>query len=597
MRRIHPFLGVILLCVFVLAPAAEAKEAKKIKIVSVQIDGNHVYSDGQIMRLMLSRPSGFLHRSYYYPEVFDDDQKHIIDYYEQNGYLDVKIASAHSTIDSTNWTARLSITIDEGELTHVEGLEIFGNSVFPDSMLLSEVHLRPGDAFKKKYIQDGMLSMLSMYADHGYIEAVVTPDIRINSEKHLALVDFTVNESSKFTIDKINIVGLKRTREYVVTRELLFKPGDVVHYSKLQESQRKLYLTGLFQSVFIRTQAAANGDSTQKDILVDIKESISSELGAKIGYGSVEKVNGEVDMSTTNLAGTARQIGADIYASFIKRRVETSFTEPWTFGTRFRTDINFFAEYLKEPGYNISRYGGKLTVGRSFARNSEISLSYRYENAMLNHVKVTTLPSDFDSKIRSVTLSLTNDTRDNLFNPTHGSYLEWSNDFAGAFLTGNYTFVRSVLIGKYFRQLRASTIVGSAITAGWMEYFGNSQDIPLNERFYAGGPNSLRAFNYHKVGPLQNNNVPLGGRYKLVWNVVEIRQSVYKIIGMTYFLDIGNIWYNISDAGIGDIRSDAGTGIFANTAIGILRLEYAFDLDRRSWEPPGKLYFSIGFAF
>ena len=587
----------IILILAISVPSAYSGSRKKMKIRQVEIGGNTALDNRRILRLMISRPSRFLKRVYYYPEILSDDLANVERYYQRIGYLDAKIEEVQVEFDSVNALVDLKIAIEEGPLTRVEGIAVFGNTVFDDSLLLQKVKLKKEDPFKRTEVQNGMLSMLSMYAEQGYLDAAVQPDIRINEDNHLALIDFIVIEGNQFSIANVRIDTLRKTQRHVVERELLFRQGEIVNYSRLQESQRRLYLTGLFESVFIRPVAASSGDSTRKDILIEVKESLSSEFNAKAGYGSVEKIGGKIEILTTNLSGSARKISAGVSANFIKRRVETSFTEPWTLNTRFRTDLNIFYEFLDEPGYQLSRYGGRLTEGRSIGRNSNVSLSYRYENGEIKHVNIFPLPADYDSKIRSLSLSLTRDTRDNIFNPKRGTYFEWTNEMAGAFLKGNNTFFRSVVRAKYFKSLDLNTIVGSAIEVGWIDYFGDSNEIPLSERFYAGGPNSLRGFEYEMVGPLHKREVPIGGNMKVVWNALEIRRAVYKIIGIGAFLDIGNVWRFVSQVKPSSLRTSAGAGIRANTSIGVLRLDYAFNLNPSDWEPAGQLYFSMGHAF
>ncbi|KPL07790.1 hypothetical protein AMJ86_02805 [bacterium SM23_57] len=586
-----------LLTLAISVSSAYSTTGKKMKIREVEINGNAAVDDHRILRLMISRPSKFLKRVYYYPEILTDDIANIERFYQRNGYLNAKIREFQVEFDSVNAYVDLKIAIEEGPLTRVEGIAVFGNTVFEDSLLLKKVKQKKEDPFKRTEVQNGMLSMLSLYAEEGYLNAAIQPDIRINEDNHLAIIDFIVKEGSQFAIADLRIDTLRKTRKNVVQRELLFKTGEIVRYSRLQESQRRLYLTGLFESVFIRPVATSSGDSTQKDILIEVKESLSSEFNAKAGYGSVEKVGGKVEILTTNLSGTARKISAGASANFIKRRVEMSFTEPWTLNTRFRTDLNLFFEFLDEPGYQLSRYGGKITEGRSLGRSSSVSLSYRYENGEIKHVNVYPLPTEYDTKIRSLSLSLTRDTRDNIFNPKRGTYSEWTNEIAGAFLKGNHTFFRSVVRVKCFKSLDLNTVVGSAIEVGWIDYFGDSNEIPLTERFYAGGPNSLRGFRYEMVGPLHNQEIPVGGNMKVVWNALEIRRAVYKIIGIGAFLDVGNVWSFVSQAKLPSLRTSIGAGIRANTSIGILRLDYGFNINPRDWEPSGQLYFSMGHAF
>lgn len=600
--KLTSYLNVLLLCLPALLVSQEssvfAKEvSKKLKVRSVTFEGNQAFSDHRLRKVMLTRPSRFLSPSYYYSQIFQDDIENLVLFYQQNGYLEAKIIDTLVSIDSTEWVTNIQVQVAEGELTRVEGVTLFGNTVFADSVLLQKIGIKPDDPFRRMEIQDATLSILTLYANKGYLDAEVKPDILINPETHRALIDFGIQEKNQFTIGGIHLEGLKKTKPRIIERELLFRPGEVVNYSRLLESQRRLYLTGLFQSVFIRPQPPADGDSTKKDILIELQENESLEFNLAVGYGSIEKARTRIEVFNTNLAGTALKAGVSTKISFVGRGMEASFTEPWTFGSRWRTDVNLLLEYLEEPGFHLTRKGGRLVVGRTFGKRSTASLTYRYEDAKLSKIKVSTIPEELKSNLRTLMLSLVYDTRDNLFNSKRGTYLEWNNELAGSFLRGTNTFMRSTGRFKYFYLWRHSTIIACALEIGWMDFFGTSHDIPLNERFYAGGPNSLRGFGYRLVGPLDAEEDPIGGRFKIVWNLLEIRQSLYKMIGVAIFADIGNVWSVPNDFHFEDLRTSAGFGFRANTPIGILRLDYGVNVKPKKGEPQGKLYFNMGQAF
>lgn len=582
----------------ILGSGLSAKEApKKFKVGSVTFEGNQAFSDHTLRKVMLTRPSGFLSPSYYYPEIFRDDLANLILFYQQNGYLEAQITDTLVSIDSTESSVGISVGVSEGELTRVEGISVFGNAVFRDSLLLHKIGIKVNDPFKRTKIQNATLSVLAHYANNGYLEAEVNPDIRVNSETHRALIDFVIQEKAQYTVAEIRLEGLKKTRPRVVRRELLFRPKEVIKYSRLLESQRRLYLTGLFQSVFIRPQPAAGGDSAKKDISIQLQENESIEFNVAVGYGSIDKARGRIEVFNTNWEGTALKFGLSTKASFINRGIEASFTEPWTFGFPWRTDVNLLLEYLEEPGFDLNRRGGRLVIGKSFGKRSTASLTYRYEDAKLSNIQVSAIPQEQKTNLRSLILSLIYDTRDNLFNSTSGTYMEWKNELAGSFLRGTDTFVRSVGRFKYFYPWKRSTILATALEIGWMDFFGKSRDIPLYERFYAGGPNSLRGFGYQMAGPLDAEDDPIGGRLKLVWNLLEIRQSLYKMIGVAFFADVGNVWLGPEDFHFNDLRNCVGLGLRANTPIGIVRLDYGINLQPQKEEPSAKLYFNMGQAF
>ena len=588
------FIFVLLLCA---GRQASGNDVKKLSVRSVSFMGNAAFMDSRLRGLMLTRPAAFLSPSKYHPEVLADDLANILIFYRQNGYLEAALIDTSVSIDSVDGKVDITIGINEGELTRVEDVTIFGNEFFSDSTVLSLVRFRRGDPLKRPLIENAVSSILSSYAENGFIDASVTPEVKINSESHLAMVDFLIKEKYRSAVDSVVITGLEKTRGKVVRRELQFRSGEYVKYSRLLDSQRNLYLTGLFESVFIRAIPNAENDSTKKNILIEIKEKKSSEFAFSLGYASIEKIRGRIELNTDNLRGTARKTGIAIEANFIKQGIMGSFSDPWTFGTRWQTDLNLFFQLRQEPGYDAKTYGGKITVGRKLSPFTKLSQSYRFENTRLSNVKIIEEELDIDPRIRSLILTLSHDTRDNLFNSQKGNYIAWSNELAGSFLQGSNTFVRSILVTKRFRPLGRESVLGSALEIGWMDSFGSDEEIPLNERFYTGGPISLRGFGYQLVGPLDAEGEPVGGKFKVVWNVLELRRSIYRILGGAVFIDAGNVWTDIKSAHFKDIRYDIGLGLRLNSPIGIARLDYGFNVDPEADEASGKLFLGMGQAF
>jgi len=204
---------------------------------------------------------------------------------------------------------------------------------------------------------------------------------------------------------------------------------------------------------------------------------------------------------------------------------------------------------------------------------------------------------DPKSNTRSVKVMFNRDTRDNLFDATKGFYLEASSEFGGFFTAKTRKFIRFNGQFKYFYPFNSLTIIGTSVELGIMDADGGLSYIPLHERFYTGGPNSMRGFEYEKLGPLDKKRIPIGGKIKFVWNLIEVRRTIYKMIGGVFFIDIGNVWLTSRDMGLRDVRFAIGLGLRVNTPIGLGRLDYGFNVDRQKHEPRGQLYFSMGQAF
>jgi outer membrane protein insertion porin family len=587
----------VLASILLLAVNSYGQRGDRPTVSSLRIEGNTAFPSERIAGLMAMRPGGFLRSTHYSKPVFQQDLANVLAFYDQNGYLNAKIADTLIQLDSSRNEISLALRIEEGPLTRLESITVLGNTVLSDSTLRSQVKLKPGAAFDRFAIEDGILDMLAEYADTGYLECAISPEISINQEVHLAMVDLTVTERRQSTISNIRIKGNEKTNASVVLRELSFKEGDIVDYSELLASQRRLYLTGLFSSVFVKPLPVSGVDSTRREILVDLKENLSGELFLTLGYGSVEKVRGKLEMSSTNVAGTARRLGIKLWASGIAQSIMLSATEPRTFGSHWQTDLNVYGELQQEPGYDLSKYGSRLAIGRRLWTNGRTSVTYRFENGKLSDIQTDSLPLDFRPQVRSLIFTINNDTRNDLFDPTRGTFVEWTAEVAGGLLKGNNSFVRSIWRAKRFWQLGRRTVLASSLELGVIDAFGNTTEIPINERFYAGGPTVLRSFGYQQAGPLDHDGVPLGGNVKLVWNLAELRRGIYKMLGAVVFVDIGNVWSRVTNVSVGDMRGSIGLGIRASTPIGIVRLDYAVNPDVRRFERRDRLYFSMGHAF
>jgi len=587
----------VILSLTLLSDTSVAENPRKPKIRTVTFDGNTTYPASRLQGLMLTRPSRFLATSRFHPEVFHDDLETLTAFYKQNGFLQARVVDTLVSFDSAAHSVDIAIGIEEGTRTYVEGVTAFGNEFFADSVLMRYIGLRKGDPLRRPIIEDAVVALLYLYAEHGYLDASVTPKVQVNDTVHLALVDFAVHEGANAHVGKVNIVGADRTRFNVIKREFTFNQGDTIRYSELIDSQRRLYYTGLFESVFVRPGQSEIGNPAQRSIRIEVKEKPSSELSFSIGYGTVEKVRGRIELNTSNLAGTARKAGIGLEANFIRQGVTLSFSEPWTLGTRWKTDVMLFGRLHQEPSYHSEVVGGKLTVGRKLGPHTTLAVSYRLENTNLSRVDLQTPVEEMDPRIRSLTLSLNHDTRDNLFDPVRGLYVNWANEIAGSFLQGSNTFARSVLTLKSFSPLGRNGVLGSSLELGWMDSFGDDEDIPLSERFYAGGPTSLRGFGYQMAGPMDINDEPIGGQVKLVWNAIELRHSIYRMFGAALFIDVGNVWLRPNRMKLSDLRVDSGAGLRVNSPIGILRLDYGVNLDRRAGESRTKVFISMGQAF
>lgn len=612
-------------CLILCHGTLHSQTQKKLKIKSVDFERNEAFKKGDLHKIMLSRPSGFLKPSYYDHSQLQDDLRNLEIFYQRRGFLQAKMIDHQVEIDTSRHRVRIRIEISEGERTYVDTLRIRGNHAIPTNALLGYSKIRKDQPLSNVELDHTIDNILKQYAEKGYLEAQITTHIQIDTLANSASIDLVLEENARFKIDRIHLNGLEKTAENVVHRELQFRREEFVNSTRLLDSQRRLYRTGLFRSVFIRPQPAASGDSTKKDIGIDLKEDKAGEFHVALGYGTIEKLRTSVELSYGNLFGKALKSGIEGQYSSIEKKVEAFVTEPWIFGVPWSANVNGGVGLIKEPGYSLEIVGGEMSFGHEFFRRSSLNLAFEIGAGRIKDLSreffkdtgfdtLSTEMQDFlltsikvKANLQIIKLILAFDRRNNLFNTSAGSYLEFNTgfnrtllqiDLLGNSIRQSIKSLRFGAIFKYFHSVDPSTTFASAVELGGIKSLsGSPESIPASELFFTGGPNSLRGFEYQKVGPLDDDGKPLGGRLKFVWNVFEVRRRLYKFIDGLIFLDTGNVWESPADFDLSDIRSAAGLGLRIFIPIGILRFDYGINLAPRGNESKRQFYFGLGHAF
>ena len=572
-----------------------AIKTQQTKIEAVFFSGNKAYSDKKLLKQMLSKPTSFFRRSKFHPTLFADDLNALARFYQLNGFLDAKTEGyADTLIDESK--VKIYIHIDEGDRYTLDDVGFLGNQAFSDSLLLSISELKVKKPFNEKDVEASTLKLLQYYANHGFLDANIKPDVRTQREDHIVLVDYEISENRPYQIGHLLVQGYERTRPQTILREINLKSGDVANYSKIIQSQRNIYMTGLFDRVFISTRPSGT-DTTYRDIVIDVKEHPAGELSASLGFGSEDKIRSQMELSHQNIQGRARKAAIALHASFIRWGGELSFTDPWFLGVPLQMDFNLMAGYKKEPGYTLRQSGGKITLGRRIKERNRVSVSYQRNWTRLENIKVEDIPEKLNNNQNSLSVKYSYDSRDNLFNPNRGFYGEIQQELGGNFTVHLNRFYRTQIQLKAFHPIGWHSHFGTALEVGWMNSAAGLNGVPLHERFYTGGPNSIRGFKYQRVGPLDDQHVPTGGMVRLIWNVFELRRTVYKNVGLALFLDTGNVWKEVKDMQKLNLRYTPGVGLRMHTVLGMARLDFGFNPDARPYEPAMRVYFSMGQAF
>jgi len=570
---------------------------RSLKITSLGIDGNTAFIREQLLPLIATQQSGLFRTSYYDSTKLAEDADVLAVFYREMGYLDANVAVDRSDENISTGTVRIVFHIEEGTPTTIGTVDFSGNEAFTREELVAATGIAVGDIFRRNVVEEVESDVRRLYGTHGYSEADVTGRAEIDDVTDTAVLTFEINENLRFVIGDIRIVGLGKTHANVVMREIKFKEGDIVNEKSLLDAQRMIYTTGLFRSVYVHAADPESDRPGVKDVLIEVKERDTLYLVLSSGYDTVEEVRGKAELYTINLGGSGRRLGTSGRISFLGWSSAVSFTSPRMFGTKWQSDIRIERINRQEPSYDIRKRSGHLTIGRRLGDHSLVRSMYRIETARALNIELEDFPEATRNDVRSLSLSYTLDRRNNLFNANRGFYTEIGAEW-GAYVTNTtVSFLKSTARVKYFLPLDKSTVLATSIDAGYIGTGVSLTNLPLDERFYTGGAQSIRGYDYLKVGPLDRKGKPTGGKIKIVWNVLEIRKTLYKSISGAVFYDVGNVWENPDFFDITSLQSGTGAGVRMSTPIGVLRLDYGVPLDGPFTAARANLYFSLGQAF
>jgi outer membrane protein insertion porin family len=586
------------------------EEGTQIKVGPIEVLGADAFSAKKIADQMKDIHKG----DKYKPEKLEEDLQQIEDFYHDEGYLRAAVVSHTERIDPVLRTVYITITVKEGIQYTVGTVQFEGNVLFDDGDMQKALVLKTGDLLRQKDLDTGLHNLRSLYADKGYIYASVNQQLTYNDDAKKVDLDFKVTEGSVAYVQDVKIVGNYKTRDYVIRRELAIKPGDKFEADKVRESAQNLYNLGYFEEVNPEIQP---GDTPGKEILVfRVKERQTGSISVGAGYSSVEQLVGNVSFKEENLFGKGQKFNVDFQFGALQTSFDAGFTEPWLFNTPTSLSVNFFdttqiyntnviGSSTSTQFYNQYRVGGSVSLGRKLSRYWSLFGTYDYEYDSIYDVQPPfndpTNPQYVPSTAgatSSFTPRVVYDSRDNYFDPHSGWKHQLSLEFAGGPLGANYNYIKAVEDTSHFIQLPLDFVLGEHVRFGLAQsypFLGYYADLPIYDKFFAGGTDTIRGYNERTVGPLNGGNA-------LFVNNLELKHALIGPLRGVIFLDAGDSWADYISIN-GDLQWGAGLGLrltIPGTVMAI-RLDYGWpiitDLPASSAPPGGVLHFNLGDIF
>jgi outer membrane protein insertion porin family len=528
-------------------------EGAKTGVKSIEFIGNSAYSSYRLKDIIKTHESNLLSflasGDTYDPDRVESDRDLIRRYYLKHGYADVQVVAALTEYDPDKKGFLVTFKIEEGQQYRVAAVNFQSSiSTLDGNSLASFSHVYVGSVYNAEALEKSVEEMQIEASRRGYAFAVVHPRGDRNFDAHTVSITFAIDEGPRVYIERINVRGNTRTRDYVIRREFDISEGDAYNRALVDRAERRLKNLDFFKSVKITTEPGSSSDRVVLN--VDLEEKSTGDFSVSGGYSTTDGPLAEVSISERNFLGRGLFAKASVTYGEYARGISLSFVEPYLLDYRVAAGLDVF--YREQLANQYISYGTK-TVGFSprlgFALREDLSLQLRYSlyeqeitlpvqldncnnlagpaffptpayiSQALNGVDPTGnaqagfLPgclADGESSLpvrqelskgaewtSSLGYSLNYNTLDNNKNPTDGLLIDFKQDFAG--VGGDVSYLKSTIDGKYYAPLVADIVGLIHLQTGMLNKVGN-QDLRMLDQFQM-GPNLIRGFAPNGIGP------------------------------------------------------------------------------------------------
>ncbi|MCP4568043.1 MAG: BamA/TamA family outer membrane protein [FCB group bacterium] len=606
--------------------------AKEPRITKINIEGNNFYSDSEIRKRLFSRESSFWEalktesRNRFYRYSINRDTLEIKYLYLREGFLNVKI-SEKAAVSVPDSSAIVTISIDENSrflIAHVN-LKANDSLVFYHDLQNIVSRFKTGDPVDPIKLNNAVFDLKTFYANNGYPYATVIHEIDTTTGPANASITLIASEGQLVRFGDMTIRNLLHVKPALVNREITFSKGELYSRKKIIESRKRLYSTGMFHTLNldISREAAARNQSGQSDTNPDF---IFSGIERKPYFVSIK--TGVAQDSLQDLTwdfSTAwgkrnflrsRRLELSIKSRYIiftqwrplSHRFQIRFTEPWFFGIRMPLSLTT----RFEPGVRsqvqaarIQRWSVSLSTRKEWSQELSAMVTGGYEN--INIYGVDTLEAaairDTVRARRKLGVTLIRDSRLDKFVPKSGSFTTYFAEYVGGFLGGDDGFLKLEFSWARYQQAIGPAVFATRIKAGWIKESGDANSVPIEDRFFLGGANSIRGFRENSIGPRKEgindptiDSTNVGANAYAVFNQ-ELRFPVYGKLWASIFTDMGNGWKSFSDAQPSNILFSYGMGIQFLSPAGPIRLDYARRLENGIYTEDDRFHITILYAF
>lgn len=475
----------------------------------------------------------------------------------------------------------------------LERLIIVGNTNVGEETLRSFLPMREGQPFDPGKTELAREMLKSFYRNQGFADADVSADLDVAAGG--ASLTLRIDEGPLYVFGETTVEGLDPLPRRIVAIEKTYEAGEPFNKQELFRTQSRLFLTGLFEDIRIQT---STGTARRMNVRVTVEPTKLKWIKGGLGWGSEEKLRASLILIHNNLFRRAYTAEFLATVSTIWTEYRFDFINPYFF--HGRTEHRLTASWRAEnrDGYKFERTTARAGFARRLTAHSNGSIAFQVNRTVafdLDPQIAETTPDNADT--RSVILAGNRETVDNFFYPQDGIRSNLRYERAGGVLGGTLDFNRVTGQASVFETIWGFLTTAATLRAGFIEEYDDTEAIPIFERLFMGGANSVRGYAERGVGPMDALGAPLGGTLRL-GATAELRFPLVWILTGAVFLDGGMVGDRAPDVQPARWKYGAGAGLRLQTPVGPIRLDYGYKLNRsRGDNDPWRIHFSLGESF
>ncbi len=589
--------------------SGQSAAGEGLPLTSLRFMGNQHFSEGELReQLFLNARTGLSRLSFwrklpmYHESMMQRDLRGLLRFYQREGFIQVRILPEVELIDEKG--VRLTYRIEEGTRVAVTEVQVQlsdSSTAILEIWKKAKIRLIPRSksGYRDEAVQADLQSLTALYANQGYAYAETRVLPRLEDQERAVRLFYTLDPGPPCRFGPVVIQGDTIVSPRTITRQLALRPGKAYSQKNLEKSQRQIYQLGIFQYVTVKAAL----DSQQNPILpvtIQVKAAKPWTIKTGIGYGFEDQVRVVLDIRKLNFLHGARRLNLNLKHSHLEPYAfdliltQTGFPAPQT-----SLVLNPFLLRQAEPGFTVDRAGVNVAHQQRFATYTDGSLRYTLEQ---DYLKVSGLTRDqaLDSSRIAlyhksyITLSMARDNSLPLFYPQRGLYTAATVTWAGVGFRSDLHFLKILGEVRHYTRVGRTAVLATRLKAGSLRALGADRFTPIEERFYAGGSNSVRGWGYSQLGPKNSAGHPIGGNSLLELGA-ELRRDLSSLFSSVLFVDSGNVWSRLHGHRFDQLRTAAGFGLRYRTPIGPIRLDFGWPvgLGRNRVQ----MHLSVGQAF